>query len=191
MHLDEMELKTKDGRIFTLRSLTPHDAEAAIAFMGRMYGESPFLSRYGDEWSIDIEDERRFLERALLGERRLMVGSFWEGALIAIADFLPISSASKMAHRCSCSIAVERAFHNLGIGTAMMKILIHEARTVGYEQMELEVVSENEAAVALYRKLGFVEYGRLPHGFKNRDRSSYDLLSMFLTFKGGSPTPLP
>jgi len=62
---------------------------------------------------------------------------------------------------------------------------------VGYEQMELEVVSENEAAVALYRKLGFVEYGRLPHGFKNRDRSSYDLLSMFLTFKGGSPTPLP
>lgn len=191
MHLDEIEFKAKDGRIFTLRSLEGHDAQAAIAFMATMYDDSPYLSRYGDEWSMSEEDERLYLDRAHLAERRLMLGSFAEGALIAIADCYPISSVSKMAHRCSCSIAVERAFHNLGIGTAMMKILIHEARTVGYEQMELEVVSENEAAVALYRKLGFVEYGRLPHGFKNRDRSSYDLLSMFLTFKGGSPTPLP
>ncbi len=181
MHLDEVEFKAKDGRIFTLRSLGGHDAQAAIAFMATMYDDSPYLSRYGDEWSMSEEDERLYLDRAHLAERRLMVGSFREGALIAIADFFPVGSVSKMAHRCSCSIAVARAFSGIGIGTAMMEILIDEARAVGCEQMELEVVSENAAAVALYKKLGFVAYGLLPRGFKNRDGSFHDLLSMLLT----------
>lgn len=181
MHLDEIELNAKDGRIFILRSLEAHDAQAAITFMGHMYAESPYLSRYGDEWSMSEEDERLFLDRAYLAERRLMIGAFAEGELIAIADCYPISSVSKMAHRCSCSIAIDRAFSGIGIGTAMMKQLIQEAGKVGYEQMELEVVSENEAAITLYKKLGFIEYGLLPYGFKNRDGSYHQLLSMRLT----------
>jgi ribosomal protein S18 acetylase RimI-like enzyme len=181
MHFDETELKAKDGRTFSLRSLEGLDAEMAIAFMGRIYAQSPYLSRYADEWSMSVEDERLYLERAHLAERHLMIGTFAAGELIAIADCYPMYSVSKMVHRCNCSIAIDRAFHGLGIGTAMMKVLIEEARSVGYEQMELEVVSENAAAIALYKKLGFVACGLLPHGFKNRDLSYYDLLSMVLT----------
>lgn len=36
-----------------------------------------------------------------------------------------------------------------------------------YEQIELNVVAENEAAVAVYKKAGFMEFGRNPRGFKS------------------------
>lgn len=181
MHLDEVELKTGDGHTVSLRSLGGHDAQEAIAFMGNIYAHCPYLSRYADEWVMDEEGERLYLERAHNDEYRLMLGAFTEDRLIAIADFYPLFAVSKMAHRCSCSIAIDRAFQGRGIGKAMMRLLIEEAGRIGYEQMELEVVSENEAAIGLYKKLGFVEWGRLPRGFKNRDLSYYDLVSMVLT----------
>jgi hypothetical protein len=35
-------------------------------------------------------------------------------------------------------------------------------------QLELEAVAENEHALALYRSVGFAEYGRSPKGFRSR-----------------------
>lgn len=189
MHLDEIELKANDGRIFTLRSLKESDAEAAIAHMGRIYADCPYMSRYADEWNMGVEDERLFLERAHNDEHRLMVGAFFEGRLVAIAEFSRIHAVSKMAHRCSCAIAIAGSYCGIGLGTAMMQTLIETAQRVGYEQMELEVVDKNATAIALYRKLGFVECGRLPRGFKNRDGSYCDLLSMLLILSGEAPTP--
>ena len=50
----------------------------------------------------------------------------------------------------------------------------------GYEQLELEVVAENTSAVALYKKAGFVEFGRNPKGFKSRISGYQELVSMRL-----------
>ena len=38
-----------------------------------------------------------------------------------------------------------------------------------YEQLELEVVAENERAIALYNKFGFELYGTRENTFKYRD----------------------
>ena len=40
---------------------------------------------------------------------------------------------------------------------------------MGYEQLELEVVSSNERGIALYKKLGFEAYGLRKKSFKYRD----------------------
>ena len=42
------------------------------------------------------------------------------------------------------------------------------AKEMGYSQIELQVVSENSSAIALYKKTGFVEFGRNPQGFISR-----------------------
>lgn len=47
-------------------------------------------------------------------------------------------------------------------------------------QLELEVVAENERAVALYQKLGFVEFGRNPMGFYSRRGVYQTVISMRL-----------
>jgi len=46
-----------------------------------------------------------------------------------------------------------------GIGTALMKEVVKWARGSGVTKVELHVFPHNEPAIALYRKLGFVEEG--------------------------------
>lgn len=53
----------------------------------------------------------------------------------------------------------------MGIGRALTMTCIECAKTAGYVQLELNVVSENYRAISLYKSIGFSEYGRNPKGF--------------------------
>lgn len=65
-------------------------------------------------------------------------------------------------------------------GKALTKCLHKLCEGGRYEQLELEVVAENTSAVALYKKAGFVEFGRNPKGFKSRISGYQELVSMRL-----------
>lgn len=41
-------------------------------------------------------------------------------------------------------------------------------KNAGYVQLELKAVADNDKALALYRSVGYVEYGRNPKGFRSR-----------------------
>jgi len=56
-------------------------------------------------------------------------------------------------------IGVRPAWHRRGIGTALMQALERWARGAGCHRLQLPVVTANAAAIALYRKQGFVQEG--------------------------------
>ena len=58
------------------------------------------------------------------------------------------------------------------------------ARTAWYVQLELEAVAENKSAIALYRSVGFREYGRNPKGFRSRLTGWQELVLMRLELGG-------
>ena len=66
------------------------------------------------------------------------------------------------------------------IGAALTGACIDCAKKAGFRQLELEVVGENETAVRLYKKYGFMEYGRNPRGFLTRDGRWQELVLMRL-----------
>lgn len=49
-----------------------------------------------------------------------------------------------------------------------------------FTQLELSVVAENVGALSMYRKSGFVEYGRNPKGFCSRYTGFQELIYMRL-----------
>ncbi len=49
-----------------------------------------------------------------------------------------------------------------GIGRTVLQCLVDEARSAGIEVLTLDVRGNNHAAMALYERFGFHEYGRLP-----------------------------
>jgi RimJ/RimL family protein N-acetyltransferase len=66
------------------------------------------------------------------------------------------------AHVFQLTIVVHPGFTGLGIGTALMQQMLDWARAhPALSKIELLVRAENLRAVALYRKFGFVEEGRL------------------------------
>jgi diaminopimelate decarboxylase len=64
-------------------------------------------------------------------------------------------------HVATLGIAVAADARARGIGTALLAEAIGWARSVGVEKIVLSVYPRNTAAIALYRKFGFIDEGRL------------------------------
>lgn len=82
----------------------------------------------------------------------------------AFLEPLPLASTS---HVVRLTLAVHEGHQRQGLGKALMRELLHWGRAnPAVEKIELQVRSSNEAAIALYRSLGFVEEGRKTKRFK-------------------------
>lgn len=67
-----------------------------------------------------------------------------------------------------------------GIGTALVETAIDWARNRGLHKLTLSVFPHNEAAIALYRKCGFVEEGRRVKHLRRANGELWDLIDMGL-----------
>ena len=67
-----------------------------------------------------------------------------------------------------------------GVGTALVAAAIEWARARGLHKLTLSVFPHNEPAIALYRKLGFVEEGRHSKHIRRANGELWDLIDMGL-----------
>lgn len=166
MKMKPVEIKDKLGRTIVLRSPTPEDAEDLIRYMKITAGESPYLLREPDEIAITHEREVSFIQYFLDARRSLMLIATMDGKHIGNCSISPVGSYRRYAHRCEAAIALYREFWGCGIGRKMMETALEQAKALGFEQVELEVVSDNARAIALYERLGFQKYGSFPAHMK-------------------------
>ena len=67
-----------------------------------------------------------------------------------------------------------------GVGTALVAAAIERARARDLHKLTLSVFPHNEAAIALYRKFGFVEEGRRTKHIRRANGELWDLIEMGL-----------
>ena len=102
----------------------------------------------------------------------------------AFLETLPLQS---LKHIAQLNIAVHKGFQNRGIGTQLMDRIIEWAKeSESIEKIELNVRASNAQAIALYKKMGFLEEGCLKCRVKTGSEYLDDIL-MALHVKG----PLP
>jgi len=77
-------------------------------------------------------------------------------------------------------IYLHQDFHGVGLGTAMTERLLTLVRNEGLHRIGLEVVEDNNAAVRLYRKLGFKIEGTLRDAYYGADGKYHRMLVMGL-----------
>jgi L-amino acid N-acyltransferase YncA len=83
------------------------------------------------------------------------------------------------SHVANASYMVDPAASGRGVGLALGRHSLREARRAGYAAMQFNfVVASNEPAVALWRKLGFQVVGVLPKVFRHRDYGLVDAYVM-------------
>lgn len=84
------------------------------------------------------------------------------------------------SHVANAAFMVEPQAHARGIGRAMGKHCLAEARRLGFRAMQFNlVVATNTRAVALWHKLGFEIVGRLPGAFNHRQHGYVDAYVMY------------
>lgn len=75
---------------------------------------------------------------------------------------------------------VAAGWRGRGVGTALVAAAIDLARTRGLHKLTLSVFPHNDAAIALYRKFGFVEEGRRSKQIRRNNGDLWDLVEMGL-----------
>ena len=75
---------------------------------------------------------------------------------------------------------VDRGWRGRGVGSALLAAAIGRARHDGLHKLCLEVFAENTAAIALYRKSGFVEEGRRAGQYRRSSGELWDTIVMGL-----------
>ena len=75
---------------------------------------------------------------------------------------------------------VAHEWRGRGVGTALMAAAVELARERGLHKLILSVWPHNEAAIALYRKFGFVEEGRRVKLYRRRSGELWDTVEMGL-----------
>jgi ribosomal-protein-alanine acetyltransferase len=102
---------------------------------------------------------RRALRRFILAAHRpLIVAKF--GAALAGYALLAIREYGRTAR--IYSLAVDPRHGRRGVGRALLQACERYARGHGRAALRLEVRYDNAAAIALYEKLGYRQFGRYP-----------------------------
>lgn len=170
------QITLKDGRVCCLRNGTESDGQAVYENFNLTHAETDFLLAYPDESSFTAEQESKFLSAKAESENEALIAAVVDGAIVGTAGIDAVGGKYKVSHRAEFGISIAKDFWGLGIGKALTDACIDCARAAGYTQLELSAVAENESALALYKKAGFIEYGRNPKGFRSRVTGDYQEL---------------
>ena len=170
----------KNGTEAWLKNGDASNGSAVYENFNATHAETDFLLSYPDENSFNPEQEAQFLEEKTKSTNEIEIIALVDGKVVGTAGIEAVGTKYKVRHRAELGISILREYWGLGLGRALTEACIQCARDAGYIQLELNVVAENERAVALYRKIGFEEFGRNPIGFNSRTNGFQELIYMLL-----------
>jgi RimJ/RimL family protein N-acetyltransferase len=142
-----------------IHTLLPQHAEAfrALRLRGLLECPAAFASSYAEEHRDTIEVIAQRLSHKSDGA---IFGAFREEALVGVVG-VQRERMVKLAHKAFIwGMYVAPEARRGGIGAALMeRAMLYATAELRVKQVNLGVNTKNEAALALYRKLGFKEYG--------------------------------
>ena len=149
-------MKTRRGPAITIRRAGVSDAEAIQAtfaspkaMAGTLQVPFPSLEKWR-KWLADSPADDYVLVAEVAGE---VVGNLGLHAT---------SKSPRRRHAAALGMSVRDDWHGRGVGTALLAAAIDLADNwLNYTRIELTVYTDNDVALALYRKFGFEIEGTL------------------------------
>ena len=160
-----------------IEKAVPADAAAMIEFFRQVGAESDNLSFGAEGLPIAPEAEAEYISGFQHSKDGVMLVARLQGRIIGNASLNRLPR--RMSHRGEVAVCVLKEFWNKGIGGMLMENIIHFARENEFELIELQVRSDNSAAIHLYEKYGFERLCRHPAFFKiGNDYIDFDVMRL-------------
>ena len=163
------------------REAEPSDAGKFLEYCKTVGAETDNLTFGAEGIPLTISQEADFIRKYSGNPNSIMLVAFDEGELVGTGAVSVVSGRERFAHRREIAISVRKDYWGKGIGSGLMNLLMDFCRKNGAESVELEVRSDNEAAISLYKKFGFEKIGRNEKFFKiNGEFFAADYMIVYL-----------
>jgi diaminopimelate decarboxylase len=167
----------------TLRPAQPDDARSFLSFWKAIVAEGGYVR------SEEVETPARVYRarfRHSWTDREAQVVAL-DGGRVVGHVYIQREAHPVTRHVATLGIAVSADRRGLGIGRALMAEAFRWARSAGVEKIMLSVYPTNHAAIALYRRFGFVEEGRLVGHSRKSTGYEDEILMSAWTEEGQGP----
>lgn len=160
------QFTTKSGKPAVLRYPVMEDAQALLDFINTISLEDTFVRFAGEQQALDEEQKYLASEIQLCSTgNAVKLFCFVEGKFAGVTDIhRDTSLLTRRLHSGIFGIIVSKEFRGEGVGTQLITSIVQEAKKhiSGLKLIKLDCFANNEPAMALYKKVGFVEAGRIP-----------------------------
>jgi RimJ/RimL family protein N-acetyltransferase len=153
---------------FTVRPASAADARAMAELFAAVAAERTGIAT---EPPVDVE------------ARTAQFTSSIASSIVAVADGQVIGMIHTTVSRHGFGefgMLVDRDWRGCGVGSALLQVTIDWALEQGLHKLCLEVFAHNTAAIALYRKCGFVEEGHRVKHYRRANGEFWDSIIMGL-----------
>ena len=173
------EFTTKNGLKVVFRPEQSRDTEMLWAMFSTLSKKSasnllpPFPRERIESWTREINYNEVLAIVAVLTEtdNKRIIGS----------TSLKFNSHEALKHKAELGLTIHDDYQNMSIGTALLKQIINVAQTKKLKKIHLNVSAENDHAIHLYKKAGFVIEGTLQNeSYVNRRYRDEHRMTLFL-----------
>lgn len=175
-----LKFVTKDKTVTTFRKPRMSDVKALVNFINDVVEEGAQILR---DKKVTLSEERVWLEnqiKAIRNGKLILLIAEKDGKIIATCEVR--KRKSKMIHIADFGVAVRKGYRQKGIGEAISRQVLKEAKKSKIEIIKLKVFEDNKPAKYLYSKLGFAKEAVLKNEIKV-DKNYKNLISMSLYLK--------
>lgn len=169
----------KDSRII-IRYPFKDDLLQMCEFINTLSKEKTFIRYQGEE--ITLKEEKEYLNKLLKNikaKKSIQLSVYSNNQLIGSST---LELGDKIERHVGLfGITIAKDFRGQGIGKLLMELTIKEAqkKLSGLKIIKLGVFANNPKALEMYKKFGFIEYGRLPKGIITGNNELIDHIYMY------------
>lgn len=181
--IDEFILK--DGRKVGIVLPSMKGLKAITNFINKLSKEDTFLSFAGEEYSLQME--KNWLKNALNEikfKKNFIIWAIYDDPSTALGAGKIVGGCdikvgrSRESHVGTLGLMVDKDFRGQGLGEQLLKMVLEHGKKMGLKIAKLNVFHDNIRARNLYKKIGLVEYGKLPNGMYRKGKYS-DKIEMY------------
>ncbi|PEJ56751.1 MULTISPECIES: GNAT family N-acetyltransferase [unclassified Bacillus (in: firmicutes)] len=167
-----------------IRLLTKEDAEIYLNIRLEGLKKNPEVFSTTMDEILDQDDPVEY--KAEILDENYTIGAFTDkGELIGVATLRTFEKV-KAEHKGKIeSVYVSSRARKMGAGYLLIEEVIHLAKSLGLEQLTLNIIEGNETAKNLYEKLGFKTFAKTPNSLK-LDNEYWDQEHMILMLEAES-----
>lgn len=162
-------LVTKSGKEIKFRYPTINDAQKLTDYINKISKEQTFIIYQGAQETL--ESETGWLKEKLndISKKQcIFICAFYNDQLIGSGEIALSQHAE--SHVGTFGVSLDINFRGDGIGQKLTETIISEAikNLKSLKIITLEVFGKNKIGQNLYKKMGFIKYGKLPDGIKRK-----------------------
>lgn len=140
------------------------EAKAILEYLQQIGKETDNLTFGSEGVSVTVEQEAAYIAQLEDSCDGVMLLAKDEGKIVG--DVSLMRQPRRMRHRGELGISVLKEYWNKGIGSQLLCEILKFAKENRFEVIDLQVRSDNQSAIHLYKKFGFEKIGMHPAFFK-------------------------